>query len=194
MKQDIDYVFSIFEASTPVLQIHELTDTYWKRNTANGRKGNKDSRIGPWREGKYSVLNQAAWDERGACLYMVQEGSNIRYIGKSKTRLKDRWRLSPALDPKTMERMPGRQVFHNQCWPYIEQSATQNPNLEIEVRSIRAHKLKDVLIALGEPLSELTDFADDEGNFVAAVERWILGRSSNELANWNTALTNKEDY
>ena len=40
MKQDIDYVFSIFEASTPVLQIHALKEPYWKRNTANGVNGN----------------------------------------------------------------------------------------------------------------------------------------------------------
>ena len=91
-----------------------------------------------------------------------------------------------------MEKLPEKQLFHSQCWPYIEQLAELNPNLEIEVRSIRAHKLKDVLIELGEPLSAFATFGDDEESIVASVERWICNRSSSELANWNKAMTKKK--
>lgn len=192
MKQDIDYVFSIFEASTPVLQIHALKEPYWKRNTANGPQGDKDKRIGPWRQGQYKVLDQVLWKEKGPCLYLVKEHDYIRYVGISRNGLKDRWRLSPALNPQTMEKLPEKQLFHSQCWPYIEQLAELNPNLEIEVRSIGAHKLKDVLIELGEPLSAFATFGDDEESIVASVERWICNRSSSELANWNKAMTKKK--
>lgn len=191
MDQAIKHARLIFNAATPVLYIHGLTEKYWKRNTANSARGDKDSRIGPWMQGEYDVLNETLWSEVGPCLYMVQAGDKISYVGISRKRLKDRWRLSPAYDVQTMQRLPKRQLFHSQCWRNIEQAVKANPGMTFEVRVIKGSALTAVLKQIGEPLSAFTVFGVDEESMVASVERWLCNRSNDELATWNIAMTKK---
>lgn len=192
MEQTINHARIIFNASTPVLRLHGLTEKYWKRNTGNGPLGDRDPRIGPWMQGTYDVLNEAAWSERAPCLYMVQErGDKIRYVGISRNRLKDRWRLAPAYDAETMQPLPKRQIFHSQCWRHVEQAVKTDPNTFFEVRAIRGMALKSVLQEIGEPLSGFAVFGADEESMVASVERWFCNRSNDDLANWNVAMTRK---
>lgn len=193
MQDAIKIANLIYEAATPVIQIHGLTSFYWKRNTANGPVGDRDSRIGPWQQGKYSVLNEPIWKEIGACLYLVKENEVIRYVGISRKRLKDRWRLSPAYDAETMKPLPEKQLFHSQCWHNIQRAVKDNPDAVFEVRMIKGVALTKTLNMIGPPLTAFAAFADDndDESMVASIERWICNRSSDALCAWNVAMTNK---
>jgi len=191
MEQVITHARTIYNAATPVLRIHGVREQYWKRNTGNSSRGDRDSRIGPWMQGEYEILDQAAWSERSPCLYMVQEGEKIRYFGISRNRLKDRWRLSPAYDAETMQPLGTRQIFHSQCWRHIQQAVKTDPSVRFEVRTIKGAALRAVLMRLGEPLSGFTVFGDDEESLVASVERWFCNRSNDQIATWNVAMTGK---
>lgn len=180
---------TIYEASTPAIRIRGLGGKYWKRNTANGPRGERDPRIGPWLQGTYDVLNPETWAARGACLYMVAEESVVKYVGMSRNGLKDRWRTSPAYDAETMQRLAANQLFHSQCWKRIGEATQAAPGTTFEVRSIAALTLIPVLEQLGPPLSGLVMFGDDGESIVAGVERWLCNHSSVQLASWNSAMT-----
>jgi hypothetical protein len=180
---------TIFEAATPVIRIRGLGGKFWKRNTSNGPRGDRDPRIGPWLQGEYDVLNSEAWVARGACLYMVAAGAVIQYVGISRNGLKDRWRTSPAYDAETMQRLPVNQLFHSQCWRRIGEATQKTPGITFEVRSIGAPTLIPVLERIGAPISSLVMFGDDGESIVAGVERWLCNHSSPQLASWNSAMT-----
>jgi hypothetical protein len=177
---------AIFQAATPVLKIHGVGGKRWRRNVASG------GRIGPWLQGSYEVLDEKAWHRLEACLYLVA-GSDlrIRYVGISRKRLKDRWRVSPALDAETMAALPERQIFHSQCWKHIEIESTTSPGATFEVRAIHASVLVPLLEQMGGPLSGFTVLKDDGESVVAGVERWLCNNSSDDLVSWNTAMTGR---
>lgn len=189
MENSLKAARMIYEASTPVLQIHGLFKHRWKRNTGNGPQGLKDKRIGPWMQANYTVMNSGLWAERRPCLYMVQSGDAIRYVGISKNRLKDRWRLSPAYDAHSGLKLPENQLFHSQCWPHVEAEFQTHSGTLVEVRAIQAPALGRALKAIGDPLAAFAAFADDEQSMVACMERWFCNRSCEKLATWNVAMT-----
>lgn len=175
---------TILRASTPVLRITGIGGRPWKRNVAKG------SRIGPWLPARYEVLDPVTWQARVPCLYLVvgREGG-IRYVGISRNRLKDRWRISPAFDAETMQRLPQNQLFHSQCWKHVERESQQDRLASFEVRSIDAGTLLPVLERLGPPLSAFTALRGDGEGIVAGVERWMCNNRSAMLATWNVAMT-----
>ncbi len=177
---------TIYDAADPVLVIKGLGGGRWKRKVTKG------SRIGPWLQADYKVLDEDVWYRRGACLYLVgASDGRICYVGISRNGLKHRWRTSPAYDAKTMERLSENQLFHSQCWKPLEGESVNYPNLKYEVRSIEAASLVPVLTKLGPPLSALTLFGSDGEGIVAAVERWLCNNKSSRLAVWNTAMGKK---
>lgn len=179
-----DSASKIFRAATPVLRIHGLGGRKWKRNVASG------ARIGPWLPAQYEILDPGCWSRRAPCLYLVAgDDSVIRYVGISRNRMKDRWRVSPALDAETMERLPKNQLFHSQCWRHIEREYADEPGNEYEVRCIAATSLAPVLAELGPPLSAFLALGGDEEGLVAGVERWICNHRGPSLVPWNVAMT-----
>ncbi len=169
----------IFQAAHPVIRIKGIGGKRWKRNVAKG------SRIGPWLQADYDILNQNVWDNKKACLYMVAgNDEKIRYVGISRNGLKHRWRTSPALDEITMQKLPNNQLFHRQCWKHIEQETSTNPAATFEVRSISAKLLIEVLENLDSPISAFTALRDDDESVVASVERWLCNYKSQDLARW----------
>jgi hypothetical protein len=114
--------------------------------------------------------------------------SILRYVGISRNRLKDRWRVSPAHDAESMQRLPERQLFHSQCWKHIEREFISDPRNTYEVRCITGETLLTVLEKLGPPLSSLVALRGDSEGIVAAVERWLC---NNGLVSWNVAMTAK---
>lgn len=175
---------SIFHSATPILKIHGLGGSRWKRNVAKG------ARIGPWLQADYTVLDPKAWAAKGACLYLVQgRDAGIRYVGISRNGVRHRWRESPALDAETGLPLPRRQLFHSQCWKFIEQEFSESMHSAYEVRSIEAHQLRPVLARLGAPLSGFLALGDDDEGIVAAVERWLCNNRSEDVARWNVAMT-----
>ena len=175
---------TIFRAATPVLRIDGLGGRKWKRNVAGG------ARVGPWLPAQYEILDPACWGRRAPCLYLVAgDDLIIRYVGISRNRMKDRWRVSPALDAETMERLPRNQLFHSQCWRHIEREYADEPGNKYEVRCIAATALAPVLAALGPPLSAFLALGGDEEGLVAGVERWLCNHRGPSLVPWNVAMT-----
>ncbi len=176
----------IYASATPVIRIHGIGGKRWKRNVAKG------SRVGPWLQAEYQILNETVWRQEAAVLYLVagQDGA-IRYVGISRNGLKHRWRTSPAYDAVTMARLPQNQLFHSQCWKHIERESLAQPGRSYEVRAITAASLRPVLARLGPPLSAFTAFKDDHESMVASVERWVCNHRDTELVPWNVAMTGR---
>lgn len=173
----------IFGEATPILAIRGLRGPRWKRNVAKG------SRIGPWLQADYQVLDHTAWMQANPCLYLVAGAdSGIRYVGISRNGVKHRWRTSPAYDAETMTRLPRDQLFHSQCWKHIEQEWSSSPDCQFEVRVISAIPLAPLLERLGPPVSAFTALRDDGESLVASVERWLCNRRSTAVARWNSSM------
>ncbi|BCT69497.1 hypothetical protein [Nitrosospira sp. NRS527] len=181
------YASTIFSAAAPVIHIHGVGGKRWKRNVAKG------SRIGPWMQGDYEIIDELAWKAKQPCLYLVgASDSTIRYVGISRNGLKHRWRTSPAFDAETGLKLSAKQLFHSQCWRHIEAESCSTPGMSYEVRTITANRLNSVLEQLGEPLSAFCVLRDDEESLVASIERWLCNHSSSALASWNRAMTGKK--
>lgn len=104
---------SVAALSAPVLVITGMAEPWWTRKVKPG-----DRRGRPWLSAEKKVIDDAAWDRRGACLYMLTgPDDNVRYVGISVNRLKDRWRMSPAREVDTLLDLPEGRLFHSQCWP-----------------------------------------------------------------------------
>lgn len=180
----IEQAQAIFQAATPIIRIFGVGGRRWKRNVEKG------ARIGPWLQGDYEILNDAAWRNVDACLYMVRgSDSGIRYVGISRNGLKHRWRTSPAYDAETMVRLPKNQIFHSQCWKHIEIESSTSPEMCYEVRCISGESLCALLEKLGPPLSGFCALRGDWEGIAAGVERWLCNHSSARLVCWNVAMS-----
>ena len=186
MKQlAIQHANAIFAIAKPIIKIHGVGSQRWKRNVASG------GRVGPWLEAHFSIVNEAVWNNKGVCLYLVQgNDGQIRYVGISRNGVTHRWRVSPAYDAETMVPLAKRQLFHSQCWKNIEVECTQQLGRTFEVRTIDAPALIPLLGRLGSPLSGFLALGNDYEGIVAGIERWICNNSSPQLARWNIAMTN----
>jgi hypothetical protein len=174
------YTRSIFNQSTLVIEISGIGGKLWKRNVTKG------SRIGPWLQANYEIVNTGAWKSKEACLYFVSgTDQKVRYVGISRNGLNHRWRTSPAYEAETMERLDQNQLFHSQCWKHIESETALNPKAKFQVRSIDAATLIPLLQKLGDPISAFCALRDDAESVVAGVERWICNNSDHDLARWN---------
>ncbi|MDO9050865.1 MAG: hypothetical protein Q7U70_05190 [Methylotenera sp.] len=180
----------IFQSATPVIKIHGVGGKQWKRNIA---KNPNDARIGPWLQGKYDILDEKVWREKGACLYLVAgSDSNIRYVGISRNGLKHRWRTSPAYDAVTMQKLPDNQIFHSQCWKNIERESLTNPNITFEIRCISSQQISAMHNQLSPKISSLVEaFRDDGESIVAGIERWFCNGKSTDFLSWNVAMTGR---
>ena len=178
---------AIFQKATPVIKIHGVGGKQWKRNVAKG------SRIGPWLQGSYDILDERTWREKGACLYLVAASDSlIRYVGISRNGLKHRWRTSPAYDSLTMEKLPQNQIFHSQCWKHIERESMTNPKITFEVRCITAKQITENYHLLSPQISSLVDaFKDDGESIVSGIERWFCNGKSSDFLSWNVAMTGR---
>lgn len=181
---------NLFKIATPVIKIHGVGGEKWKRNIANNPN---DSRIGPWLQGKYEILDERKWREKGACLYIVAgSDSNIRYVGISRNGLKHRWRTSPAFDAVTMKKLAKNQIFHSQCWKNIERESLNNPNITFEVRCISAQQITSIHHLLSSQISSLViAFKEDGESIVAGIERWFCNNNSADFLSWNVAMTGR---
>lgn len=180
----LPHAYEIYRAATPVIRIHAVGGKRWKRNVARG------ARVGPWLQAKYDILNKNVWEARNPCLYLVAGNDGvIRYVGISRNRLKDRWRVSPAYDAETMNRLSDNQLFHSQCWKHVERESAANQNVAFEVRCIDGQALLPLLERLAPPLSAFAALRGDGEGIVAGVERWMCNNKSPDLVSWNVAMT-----
>jgi hypothetical protein len=172
----------ILRAATPVLRISKVGGRAWMRNVPPN-----DGRYGPWLPAAWEVLDQMTWRRRVPSLYLVVgDDQTIRYVGISRNRVADRWRLSPALDAETGRPLAQNQLFHSQCWSHLQREA-----MRYEVRCISGDELVPVLERLGPPVSGFTALRGDPEGIAAAVERWLCNHQSERLVSWNVAMTGR---
>ncbi|CAN7782423.1 hypothetical protein LJR296_008110 [Cupriavidus necator] len=177
----------LFRAAVPVIRISGVGGRHWKRNVEKG------ARVGPWLQGSYDILNDAAWRRKGACLYLVSgDDAVLRYVGISRNGLKHRWRTSPAYDALTMERLEKNQLFHSQCWKHIERESNASPGVAFEVRCLAAEEIIRLAGSLGTQVQALVQaFGEDHESIVASIERWLCNHSAPDLLTWNVAMTSR---
>jgi hypothetical protein len=179
-----EQAYQIYLSAVPVIRILEVGGRPWKRNVEKG------ARIGPWAPARYEILNQEVWLARRPCMYLVAGNDGvIRYVGISRNRMKDRWRVSPAHDAMTMARLPENQLFHSQCWKHIEREWANGRGMGYEVRCIGGEELLEVIEKIGPPLSGFAALRGDWEGIAAGVERWLCNNKSSDLVSWNVAMT-----
>jgi hypothetical protein len=173
----------LMAAATPVLAIHGVGGRPWFRNVTVG-----DKRKGPWPRLVYSVHDQHRWSSSASCLYLVSgaDGGN-RYVGVSRNKLKDRWRLSPGTDAEDGSPLTERQLFHSQCMEGIYNEITENPTATFRVSVIYDEELLRAGQALASSL--LTVPRSTSGNYSLDVEAWLCRHRSERIARWNKART-----
>jgi hypothetical protein len=183
--KDADIVAAkLYVKAHPTIRIFGVGGRKWRRGVAKG------ARVGPWLPGSYEIVNTFIWARRAPCLYLVgADDGGVRYVGISRNRLKDRWRVSPAYDAETMQRLPQNQLFHAQCWRHIEREFATRSRVTFEVRSISGEELDPVLRALGEPVGAFAALAANSESVVQSVERWLCNHRCDGLARWNVAMT-----
>ena len=176
-------------AAKPVIYISKvhLDKPKWYRNVPRS-----DHRYGPWMEADWELLNEQIWKKQEPCMYLViGSDRKLRYVGISRRKMKDRWRVSPAYNPETKERLTGKRLFHSQCWVRIENECSRNPDATFLVKCLTGTELEKILETHEMELSGLLTLRGDAEGIAAGVERWICNRSNTDIAKWNVAMTGR---
>ncbi len=166
----------LLEKSHPVINLYELRDDIWYRNT-------KGSRHGPWLSAQYEVLDRSRWTAKDACLYFVStDRGDLKYVGISNNTLEHRWRTSPAYDQNGSP-LHRKELFHSQCWPSICEEYARYGTDRYAVSVLHSDDLLEVLSQLNHPISALGTMQGDGDIAVIATEVWIIKHMGHEL--WN---------
>lgn len=187
MLTDSQTVEMLIDAAVPVLAVHgvDFSSPAWVRKVKEG-----DHRKGPWQHVHWDLLNKLDWVRQVPCLYLVVgKDGKLRYVGISRRRLKDRWRVSPAYDAVSGALRPKKELFHSQCQKWLEQECRMDSEASFEVKCLHGDVLIGLLIQHRSPLSGFLELGDDFEGIAAAVERWICNRSGKTYRLWNTAMT-----
>lgn len=182
------FFLSTWQRAIPVLRVTGAGGRQWKRDMADPT----DRRVGPWLQANYQVLDHSTWTRVGDCLYFVVAGSdgNLRYVGKSKKQVSERWRMSPALCAETGDLLPSKQLFHSQCMRPMQAEFALSPDAVFEVRTLSAQELRPLVAAAG--LSEICEHPMDS-RFVEELERWMCRAWSQEFVAWNKSGTGRKN-
>jgi len=146
-----DQATSIVSHASDVIKIESLSNNLWCRKP-------NDARRGPWLSGKFRFVDEKLWEETSPCIYFVRNATKeIKYVGISLNRLKDRWRLSPAYDTD-LNPLNRKELFHSQCWPRICSDHRSGLSNKYTISVIHENDLdnleSDEAIKMGDSLSE----------------------------------------
>jgi len=172
----------LLDAATPFLRIHGVTRCDWKRKM----KKPTDPRIGPWRySAKYDVIDDAAWNTRGEVLYLVTSAAGeLKLVGESTNRLKDRWRKAPMYSVSSGEPLNDWSLFHSSAWKHIEKGLDQSPSVAFTVSAIFQPRLSEVCAQAG--LQRTLERAQAHGKSVAyEVETFLCEAPEHGPTLWN---------
>ena len=166
----------IIEASQPVIKINGFNDFEWYRKT-------KDSRKGPWLQSDYKVIDEKLWREMKPCLYFLTgDNGELKYVGRSVNRIKDRWRTSPAYD-EFGNLLNRNEMFHSQCWRHMCDAKKAGSNDIYVVSVIHDVALVELLSNINHEISGLSVFKNDPEIAVIALEVWFNKYFQSKL--WN---------
>lgn len=121
-------------------------------------------------------------EKNEACIYFVTNHlEELKYVGRSVNKLKDRWRTSPAYDAKKNS-LKRKELYHSQCWPKICSEYNNGYFQGYTVKVLHGNELLNILKEIKNPISNIV--AVDDGEIVAlAMESWFLKHMKNEM--WN---------
>lgn len=183
----VETLDTLLEQATPIIRILDLD----LRNRWVGKKKPGDPRNGPWYGSIHQVLNSKAWAARAECLYFLTDGrGQLRYVGESKNRVADRWRMPPAGCAKTGRDLGNPFVFHNRAWFPIEAELLKHGSsagpFQVAVLQGAA------LVAAVERSSELRHLllqVGDGKHLAKLVQDWLCANSHLLKSLWNVAGT-----
>lgn len=178
----------LLQHAAPFLRIVDIDHTTrWK-----GRKKEGDPRNGPWFASVHEVLDQQVWDTPAECLYFLADGrGQVRYVGESKNRVADRWRMPPAACPATGRDLGNSFVFHNRAWARIESEFARHGRAigPFTVSVLQGESLIRAVLAIAA-LSPLT--RDRHSDHLARrVERWLCAHPQLQDRLWNFVGTQR---
>ncbi|MEO8250180.1 MAG: hypothetical protein ABI589_12495 [Burkholderiales bacterium] len=113
---NLQTIQALIAAATPFLRVEGTKPVTWCRNVQSG------PRFGPWQyEAVFSELDVKTWQRAGEVIYFVTDSQQqLRLVGESSHRLKDRWRMSPMHEVKTRAPLGRKALFHSTAWGAIE--------------------------------------------------------------------------
>ena len=171
-----DCASAIIQASRTVLNITGFNDSEWYRKPRGSRKG-------PWLQGRYEVIDEKLWNEKKPCIYfLTKDNGELKYVGISVNRIKDRWRISPAFD-KNENPLNRHEMFHSQCWPRMCDAKRAGSSDTYVVSVIHGTDLVEVLSTINHEISALSVFKNDPEIAVVAMEVWFINNFQDKL--WN---------
>lgn len=185
---DIPELRQLLQHAAPFLRIVDIDHaTRWK-----GKKKEGDPRNGPWFGSVHEVLDQQVWDTRAECLYFLTDGrGQVRYVGESKNRVADRWRMPPAACAATGRDLSNRFVFHNRAWAPLQRELERYGRSAgpFTVSVLQGDALRLVVRANGT-LSPLSALTNDE-HLGRRVERWLCAHPNLRRVLWNVSGTSR---
>lgn len=159
-----------------VLQINELLDFKWYRKPEGPRRG-------PWYEAKYKIINKGLWEKSEPCMYFLSEiDGDLKYIGISKNKINDRWRISPGYD-HNLSSLGRRFLFHSQCWPYLCNLKSREIFSGFEVSVISASKIFQILESSYCDSNEVRKLKENVGEAILNIESQFISQFRKSI--WN---------
>lgn len=152
-----------------------------------------DDRIGPWYGSVHEVLDQRARTANGECLYFVTNADGeLKYIGESKNRLGDRWKMPPAVCAVTGRKLGNPFFFHNRAWQRIERELLTD-DARTSAFSVSVLRGPALYAAVDETpgLSQLKHTGNQKIHLAKRVEQWFCGRPSLQAELWNIEGTGR---
>ena len=136
-----------------------------------------------WKLYRAANIDSKLWREMKPCLYFLTgDNGELKYVGRSVNRIKDRWRTSPAYDVfgNLLNR---KEMFHSQCWRHMCDAKKAGSNDIYVVSVIHDVALVELLSNINHEISGLKVFKNDPEIAVIALEVWFNKYFQSKL--WN---------
>lgn len=180
---------TLLDQATPIIRILGLDPN----NQWVGKKKPGDPRNGPWYASVHEVLDAKAWAARAECLYFLTDGrGQLRYVGESKNRVADRWRMPPAGCAATGRDLGNPFVFHNRAWSPMQAELMTNGSAAgpFQVAVLQGAALV-AAVERSPELRHLIAQAGEGSHLAKLVQDWLCGNSRLHQSLWNVAGTGR---
>lgn len=180
---------TLLDQATPIIRIAGVdTSNRWV-----GKKKPGDARNGPWYGSVHEVLDAKAWGARAECLYFLTDGrGQLRYVGESKNRVADRWRMPPAGCATTGKDLGNPFLFHNRAWSPMQAEFMTNGSAAgpFKVSVLQGAALAQA-VERSPGLRHLVSRVGEGNHLAKLVQDWLCGESRLLQSLWNVAGTGR---